>query len=106
MLKVLNWTEHSRSAKLAEGMGPVDWLVGEVGMLKASNWAEHSQRGLKETKGEKEELRTIWGCCPSPHLRSLWFNVEGFLKRAATETSTAAAPAPILEVPGLTLRGS
>jgi len=29
-------------------MGPVDRLVGEVGMLKASNWAEHLQRGLKE----------------------------------------------------------
>jgi hypothetical protein len=54
---------------------PVDRSVGEVGMLKASNWAEHSQRGPKETKGEKEEL------------------------------SEAAAPAPILEVPGSTLRG-
>ena len=49
MLKASNWTEHSRSAKLAEGMGPVDQSVGEVGMLKASNWAEHSQRGPKET---------------------------------------------------------
>jgi hypothetical protein len=60
MLKAPNWaersqrgqkekTKHSRSAKLAEGMGPVDRSVGEVGMLKASNWAEHSQRGPKET---------------------------------------------------------
>ncbi len=51
MLKALNWTEHSRSAKLAEGMGPVDRLVGEVGMLKALNWAERSQRGQKEKVG-------------------------------------------------------
>jgi len=50
--------------------------VREVGMLKALNWAEHLQRGLKETKGGKEEL------------------------------SGAAAPAPILEVPSSTLRGS
>ena len=30
--------------------GPVDWSVGEVGMLKASKWlsAEHSQRGEKK----------------------------------------------------------
>ena len=44
-------------------------------MLKVSNWAEHLQRGPKEIKEEKEEL------------------------------SRAAAPAPVLEVPGSTLRG-